>query len=452
MQFSYNKHRDLCCKDKEKKTPLCCEKRCFVYLLSPSFFLLLLLLILLVNTAMKEPHLPTDLWKQVFACTKRKDLKTCLLVSKSWHYVARSFFSQDIQVNLNDSRLHRLNKDIKEHANFGSKISRITINHLSTGMATPETFRSVINHCPNLLELEFEITDVYHYLKSLNCKEALLPNIQKIHVRSLLECSPAVRRFHLWVNYRFRATITSIEIMDMKDNAALKDYGGLVTFASCFPQLLSLKAQCNTLIEKELNINLTELLKNNGRLQELKLYGIGKITNTLNEMGSEATQIEFPSLTKFKLEVSEISIQSLEYMTKRFTQLESLRMLTSTVVSDKSVDETRAKEILTEFKTFAMKPKRIHVSYKYKNEHFHENNGKKRPSWITHNFLFLEGLSRQYFMDDFMEDEEDDMDEEDYFEDFDEELAEDLMYSGLYDEFEDDDPGFADFFMDYYTL
>ncbi|KAK4510587.1 uncharacterized protein ATC70_005018 [Mucor velutinosus] len=399
---------------------------------------------------MTEPHLPTELWKQVFTCTNKKDLKTCLLVSKSWHYVARSFFSEDIQVNLNDSHLRRLEKDIKAHAHLGSKISRITINHLSTGMATPETFRSVINHCPNLLELEFEIADVYHYLKSLNCKEASMPNIQKIQVRSLLECSPAVRRFHLWVNYRFRSTITSIEIMDMKDNAALKDYGGLVTFASCFPQLTSLKAQCTTLTEKELNINLTELLKNNDRLQELKLYGIGKITNTLNEISSEATQMEFPSLTKLKLEVSAINIKSLEYITKRFTQLQSLRLLTSTVVPDNSLNETQAKNILSEFKAFAVKPKRIHVSYKYKNEHFHENNGKKRPSWITHNFLFLEGLSRQYFMNDFMEDI-DVMEEEAYFEDFDEELAEDLVYS-VYDELEDDDPEFTSFFMDHYTL
>ncbi|CAO0794823.1 unnamed protein product [Mucor circinelloides] len=403
---------------------------------------------------MTEPHLPTELWKEVFTFVRRKDLKTCLLVSKSWHYVARSFFSQDIQVSLNDSRLHRLEKDLKDHRTLGSKVSRITINHLSTGMATPETFRSVINRCPNLLELEFEITDVYHYLKSLNCKEASLPSIQKIQVRSLLECSPAVRRFHLWVNYRFRATITSIEIMDMKENAALKDYGGLVTFASCFPQLTSLKAQCNTLIEKELSINLTELLKNNGRLQELKLYGIGKITNILNELSSEATQVEFPSLTKLKLEVSDINIKSLEYITKRFTRLESLRLLTSTVVPDKSLNETQANDILANFKAFAMKPKRIHVSYKYKNEHFHENNGKKRPSWITHNFLFLEGLSRQYFMNEFMGEEEDGMDEEDYFEDFDEELAEDLLYSDLYyDEIEDGNQGeFASFFMDHYTL
>lgn len=408
---------------------------------------------------MAEPHLPTELWKQVFACTSKKDLETCLLVSKSWHYVARSFFNQDIQINLNDSRLHRLEKDIREHPNLGCKVSRITINHMSTGTATPETFRSVINQCPNLLELEFEITDVYHYLKSLNCKEALLPNIQKIQVRSLLECSPAVRRFHLWVNYRFRATITSIEIMDMKDNAALKDYGGLVTFASCFPQLTSLKAQCNTLIEKELNINLTELLKNNYKLQQLKLYGIGKITNTLNELTSQATQIEFPPLTKLKLEVSNINIKSLEYITKRFTQLESLRLLASSVVPDTSLNETEAKHILTEFKEFAMKSKRIHVSYKYKNEHFHENNGKKRPSWITHNFLFLEGLSRQYFMSDFMEDEDNDMDMEDHFdegflENFDDELAEDLLYTDLYDDLllEDDSPGFADFFADHYTL
>jgi hypothetical protein len=400
---------------------------------------------------MTEPHLPTELWKEVFNLANKQDLKTCLLVSKSWHYIARSFFSEDIQINLNDSRLLKLLKDMDEHQAIGPKVSRITINQLSTGMASPETFRAVINLCPNLLELQFEITDVFHYLKSINCKEALLPNIQKIHIRGLLECSPAVRRFHLWVNYRFRATITSIEIMDMKDNAALKDYGGLVTFASCFPQLKYLKAQCNTLIEKQVNINLTELLKNNEQLQELKLYGIGKITNTLNEISSEITQIAYPSLTKLKLEVANINIKSLEYITKRFSKLQSIRMLASNVVPDKSLSETQANDILDEFKVFAMAAKRIHVSYKYKNDYFHEDNGKKRQAWIaTHNFLFLEGLSRQYFMNEFMDDDE--VDEEDYFDEFDDELAEDMMYSGLYDDIEDDDPGFASFFMDHYSL
>ncbi|CEP18676.1 hypothetical protein [Parasitella parasitica] len=368
-------------------------------------------------------------------------------------------------INLNDSSLHRLLKDIKKHAALGSKISRITINRSSTGKAAPETFRATINLCPNLFELQFEITDVFHYLKSLNCKEALLPNVQQIQIRNLLDCSPAVRRFHLWVNYRFRATITSIEIMDMKDNAALQNYGGLVAFASCFPQLTHLKAQCNTLAENNLDINLTELLKNNKRLQELKLYGVGKITNTLNELSSDPTLAEYPSLTKFKLGVSNIDLKSLEYIATRFTQLESLRLLASNVVPDKSLKETEATDILTKFKAFAVKHKRIHVSYQYKDEHFHEDNGKKKPTWISPNLAFLENLSRHYFMNDFtdedfmelMNDENEDIDidvgfDGDYFDEYDEEFAEEMMYREIYENIEDDDPDFASFFMDRYAF
>lgn len=399
---------------------------------------------------MPELDLPTELWKEVFKLANRQDLKTCLLVSKSWHYIARPFFSEDIHIQMHDGRLQKLLKDINEHQALGHKISRITINHLSTGMTPPDTFRAVVNLCPNLLELLFEITDVFHYLKSLNCKEALLPNIKKIHVRNLLECSPAVRRFHLWVNYRFRATITSLEIMDMKDNAALKDYGGLVTFASCFPNLTSLKAQCNALIEKELNIDLTELLKNNDHLQELKLYGIGKITNTLNEISSEADLIEYTSLTKFKVEVSNINIKSLEYITKRFTKLQNLRMLTSNIVPDKSLNKTQANDILNNFKTFAAGPKRIHVSYKYKDEHFHENNGKKRASWIHPNLSFLEDLSRQYFMNEFIV--EDFMEEVDFLNELDDELPDDSVYARAYDNDENEDSDFTSLFWDHYSL
>ncbi|KAI8647327.1 hypothetical protein BD408DRAFT_408388 [Parasitella parasitica] len=415
---------------------------------------------------MTELHLPPELWKQVFDLVDKQGLKTCLLVSRPWNYIARSFFNQDIQINMSDSRLYNLSKDLKEYAVLGPKISRITINHLSTGMASPEVFRAVISLCSNLLELQFEMTDVFHYLKSLNCKEALLPNIQKIQILHLLECSPAVRRFHLWVNYRFRATITSVEIMDMRDNAALQNYGGLVAFASYFPQLTSLKAQCSSLIEKIADINLTELLKNNDRLQELELDGIGKITNTLNELPSDPTLVEYPSLTKFKLGVSSIDIKSLEYISTRFTNLESLLLLASTVVPDKNLKETQATNILIKFKAFATKAKRIHVSYQYKNEHFHENNGEKKPTWTASNFLFLENLSRQYFMSEFanedfmnelMDDEDEDIDigvdiDEDYLEEYDEAFVEDLIYDGLYDDIEDDDPDFAHFFMDRYTF
>jgi hypothetical protein len=316
---------------------------------------------------MSDLHLPTEIWKEVFKCLNNKnDLKICLLICKSWYFISRSFFSDDIRIQLNDIYFDEIYKDLSTYPALAEKVSAITLTNASTGHSDATLFRSLLNLCSNLREVLFDITDIYEYLKILNRREASLPSIQKIHVIMLCECSLAVLGFHLWVNYRFRKTITSIEIMDVEDNSALKNYGGLLAFASQFPHLTYLKAQ--SLTERNLEVDLTALLATNKKIETLKLYGVGKLNNTLKDSDLSPGDVEYSSLNKLKLDASKININTLKYIVTRFKNVKSIRLITPLIVPDNTLTEKESTSILDSFKEFTKKSTRINISYWYKDD------------------------------------------------------------------------------------
>jgi hypothetical protein len=369
-------------------------------------------------------HLPTEIWKEVFNCLSNKnDLKSCLLVCKSWYFISRSFFSDDIRIQLKDIYFGKLYKDLSTYPALAEKVSAITLTDASTGLSDATLFRSLLNLCTNLRELLFDITDIYEYLKILNRREASLPSIQKIHVIRLCECSPAVRRFHLWVNYRFRETITSIEIMDVEDNGALKNYGGLLAFASQFPHLTCLKAQ--SLTEHNLEVDLTALLASNKKIETLKLYGVGKLNNTLKDSDLSPGDVEYSSLTKLKLAASKININTLKYIVTRFKNVKSIRLTTPLIVPDNTLTEKESTSILDSFKEFTKKSTRINISYRYKGDHYIENKGELEPTTWINNLMVLQGFDPIDLLYG---------DDEDFEEDFYERFLQDELYDELYDD------------------
>jgi hypothetical protein len=422
-----------------------CEHNSFILSFS-HFFVYFSFFLLHVNSSMENPpnehHLPAELLKEIFLNIKdKKDLKNCLVVCKAWCFAAQGFFSNDIRIRMNDRSLKKLYTDLQAFPAISQKVKYITFHQLSSGAENPATLRSALSLCPNLAALQFDIVDVYDYLKAMNCHEMMLPSIQKIRISDLNSCSPAVRRFHLWVNYRFRATITSLEIADLENNGALKNYGGLIKLVAQFPNLTYLRAKCHSIAERQLNVNLTALIQNCPKLQELKLYGIGRITNDVKDIpDSEPTQ--FPNLTKLKLKVSQINIKSLQYIVTRFKNVKNLRLITFNVVPDTSLTSSQADNILGEFTEYSKSFERININYKYKNQNFFTNHGKKRPTWSS-NIMMMVGLPEEFLQEEWMDDEWipgdddvlDDEDYEDYLEDEDliEELAGDALGNMLYE-------------------
>ncbi|KAI8075484.1 uncharacterized protein B0P05DRAFT_638675 [Gilbertella persicaria] len=394
-----------------------------------------------------QANFPVELWREIFTHILNKQvLKECLSVCKTWNLVARSFFPESIYIELNDAHLDLLHRDLERFPGFGQKVTRLTLTHYSSGLSEPSLFRSVVSLCPNLLELLFATNEIYHYLNILNTREALLPNIQKIHVSHLSECSPAIRRFHVWVNYRFRKTITDLEVLDIDANGALDKYTGLVAYARTFPNLKHLKAQSSSFLAiNNVSLDLLALLASNRKLESLKLYNIGKITSTLKDLAKNEFG-EYPSLKKLKLDAQQIDIGTLKCITSRFTNVNNLRLLTSVILPDDSLTSKEAQDIIDQFQEYSKKVERNNVSYVYENQHYYINNVIKKSIWITNFTIFDPFIEREFVFNEFDEFGNDDELEDMFGDGFDDDGVEDMFGDG-FDDYEDmfDSDGFGQY-------
>ncbi|KAI7907004.1 uncharacterized protein BX663DRAFT_494476 [Cokeromyces recurvatus] len=344
-------------------------------------------------------QLPTEIWKEIFKHLKKDDLKKCLPVSKSWHHMINPLLGDNLYINLHDLNFPSLLTDLTIYPTFGPKITHITISSESSDLGRPEMLRSIINHCPNLIELQFDNLNPYEYLKILNSRETLMPHIQAIKLLNHLVCSPAVRRFHLWVNYRFRATIQSIDIMDIDDNGALKNYGGLVMFISDFPNLIELRACCDFILREEVNvINLTSLLNNSKKLKVLHLNHFSKIIDTPEDVPSDDVIRESP-LTNLQLGVLRLDIKPLQYVMARFQNLSSFCLTANNIEPDHVMGFEASDKVVCDFHTYFKNIDRYAVNYTYKGEHFFDRNIIETSSIVDANDILLEDLVN-YFEDD----------------------------------------------------
>ncbi|KAI8331999.1 hypothetical protein BD560DRAFT_415463 [Blakeslea trispora] len=334
--------------------------------------------------------LPTEIWKEVFKCLSDKaDLYCCLSVCKAWYVIASSFFTEGIRVSLNDARIDLLLHDLIKYESFGPKITKLTLSNQSTGQTEPTLFRSTISFCPNLTEIEFDTNEIYYYLRALNSREALLPSIQEIKVTNLELCSPAIRRFHVWICYRFRLTITKLEITDADTNDALNTYGGLIDFIKLFPNLRHLKAESNTMLrDSSSSIDLHALLSNAVNLESLGLLFFNRITiKKLNENNDMA----YDTLKSLKLDGSRAEFDTLDYIMTRFKHLDYLSLVTSCLLPSHGLTESQELATIDRFLDYCSKVEQTKVWFIFKQRQYFRDNTNKCP--IRHTLWSAEWVS-----------------------------------------------------------
>ncbi|KAI9486558.1 MAG: hypothetical protein EXX96DRAFT_549562 [Benjaminiella poitrasii] len=337
---------------------------------------------------------PIEIWKEIFGHLDKSDIKECLLVCRSWNQLAHPLLGDSFYLKLHDSYFNILLADLATYPTFGPKVTHITIPFGSTNVGNPETLRSIINHCPNLLELRFDNSNPYEYLKALNCKEANLPCIQAIKLRNHMACSPAVRRFHLWVNYRFRSTIQTIDIMDVDENGALENYGGLVKYVASFPNLNELRAYCDIILKEDVNvIHLTDLLTHAKNLKVLRLNHFSKIIDTPDE-SSPSTLV-----TDLELGVLRLDIKAIQYVLANFKNLTQFRLTANSIESDRSLGQELSDNAVNELHAFAKRIDRYYINYDYKGKHFFEKNIMECPTYNPVNDPLLQDIV-DYFEND----------------------------------------------------
>ncbi|OBZ91132.1 hypothetical protein A0J61_00830 [Choanephora cucurbitarum] len=305
--------------------------------------------------------------------------------------IASSFFTEGIRVHLSDTRIEMLLNDLLKYKSFGPKITKVALSNHSTGQIEPTLFRSTLSLCPNLTEIEFDTNEIYHYLRALNSREALLPSIQEIRITSLELCSPAIRRFHVWLYYRFRMTITTLEITDANTNDALNTYGGLVAFIRLFPNLKHLKAESNTMLrDRSISIDLHALLTNAPQLESLELFFFNMVTSNIRKP-QEPT--EYSTLKRLKLDVSRAEFNTLDYITTRFKHLHNITFVASRLVPNNALTTSQEQATIDCFLDYCSKIEETKVWFIFRHRQYFKDNTNKCP--IHHALWSVEWASEE---------------------------------------------------------
>lgn len=410
----------------------------------------------------KYGYLPKEILTEIFKyltpkkpITSKRDLASCLLVCRSWYFAAMSFFEDCIHLAIPDEVFNRLYNDLHNFPILASKISHLKLNKSSTGKEKPETLRSIINLCTNLVELKFaNYNDIYHYLKVLNCPETEMLKVQKIQISTMDAASPAVRRFHVWVNYRFRSTITHLELSDVDVNGALKNYGGLIKMLEGFSSLTHLKARSVYDGPTTNEFNVSTLLKTCPLLQQVKLYYIGNIVFD----NDESTPAKYENITKLKLNTNTIDITTLKHINSHFPNVDKFRLIASRVAHvGAAFTSAESAKIISDFKAYARSKTRSNVRCTYGDELIDIDIGGSRSKYFGVHFILddmPEALLQELLM--MHEDWLDHEDEEDMHEFYDIEYIDFLEEQSIADmmmeqhmEQEDEYSDYDDHYQDY---
>lgn len=406
--------------------------------------------------------LPREILDEIVGHLDKRDIRKMATVSKAWRKSVSFILDESIAIKVGYFRFLQLIQDLDRFPGFASKITQITVTTEDLGSAN---LRVILNKCQNLLVLRFTEINIYEYVNMLNSRETKLPKIQNIHIIHLLECSPAIKRFDVWVNYRFKNTITSLQFMDIAQNGALKNYGGFMQYLSKFPKLTSLKINGDDDFGQSEELDLNEMLEKQPNLESICIKG--KQLKADLDMLSATGDVTYPSLKTLHLDEVTADIKLLSYIKTRFTQVEDLALVSSLITPNQAVGEQAAKDIIKDFNESTVKDHKY--SYHYKGQCY--NNGTGRSRWaINLNLIHLDMLFREHLWDhdhfsdhdddDLEDDDEDDFGASEFFdhgnglldEEFmmDEEfnirqlLHEELMRGELEQEFYPEDDAFSD--------
>jgi hypothetical protein len=190
-------------------------------------------------------------------------------------------------------------------------------------------------------------------LEILDHDEARLPKMQKIHLKIMEFEFLSARRFHLAVNYSFRATITSLRISDLGTNRALREDGGLYNYVSSFPNLKYLKILYEVGTKRPQTINLEKLVEIARNLETLNIHSVsGMIRIATPKSATLIPYIIIDPPLKMCLKVYKMDVNTLEYiMDKLKNNLEALH-ITMSIQCDSTDNNDMDKAIFDKFAAF----------------------------------------------------------------------------------------------------
>ncbi|KAG2235000.1 hypothetical protein BDF21DRAFT_430708 [Thamnidium elegans] len=301
---------------------------------------------------------PTEILQKIFEyLTEPKDLyRNCQLVCRSWN-LATGLSKKEFSVRLLNYQLRPFLGDLKRFSSMGPKVFRITMLP-SLGYKCNYDFRAMVNLCQNVSELVFTCSSVYEYVRSINSHEAKLPSIKKIMLQTLKKCTPTLKRYHLWINFRFRDTITHLEIFDLEHMGVLNKSDRLVQFSTSFKHLQNLRVLLQSRDNE--SVDLDDILSPNKEMKALKLFQLHEVTANKENMTT------YPLVTELEITVTKVaSVDFFQCIILKFPNLSYLRLLIDEALVHTDLNATENTLIFARFATYCNSIESLGVYYVY---------------------------------------------------------------------------------------
>ncbi|OBZ86212.1 hypothetical protein A0J61_05735 [Choanephora cucurbitarum] len=269
--------------------------------------------------------------------------------------IARSILYNDVYVNCNSTDLRRLLNDLRGFRKLGPTISQLSL-HGSKNIYTEAIWlEPIISHCPNLTVIQFEKDNATACLPFMSQAISQLGQLHQIQVTHLDQCSPITQCLYIELNYRFRHTLTQLELANIDTHDSLFSFERLIHFIKDFPCLKGFKASTSTKATlPTLSIDLPSLLLQCSLLESLSLSGAGMILKTHN--APLLIDTCFP-LVSLELKQMHIGMDGLRWITHQLRKLETLSINDSMIMSSPWIDKQDEEEVMQQFLTYLIKTK-----------------------------------------------------------------------------------------------
>lgn len=151
----------------------------------------------------KDRSLPFEVLKRMFQNLVEKEvLKICLLVCKSWNFVAQGYFDRDISIKIKRIKYEVLMKDLPI---FGQNVKTIKLRPYEFSPPFNEQneiiWKTILVYCPNITSIYLlKSHSILSLLKALQDPGLTLNNLQKIEVKELESYSFDIQELFLQAN------------------------------------------------------------------------------------------------------------------------------------------------------------------------------------------------------------------------------------------------------------
>ncbi|KAG2231927.1 hypothetical protein INT48_001441 [Thamnidium elegans] len=324
--------------------------------------------------------LPSEVLKQVFQnLAEKEDLKTCLLVCKSWNLVAQEYFDSNLSIKIKYTAYEVLMEDIPI---IGENVKAIKLKPykvLPTDEHNEMIWRTILGYCPHITSIYFlKSRSILSLLEALQGPDLMLNDLQKIEVRELESYPLETQDLYLQANAHYHKTITSLRLYALMAVPRTIRSDGLVKFISQFSRLTCLKVNSPFSWEAigidrrrypEFIIDIKQLFQEAPQLKEVKLYDCDIVAR--NWRDTNTVQImEHIYLINLKIKTSTITTSTFQYVVALLKQVKYLHLIIHEIITDETVSGKEFLTVLNDLKACTSEMETANLKYNYNGQGF----------------------------------------------------------------------------------